>query len=53
MFSFFSDYVTKLPSMVFAASIFSQTIGVSDYGLSERIFKNYQTVGITNIGSAS
>jgi hypothetical protein len=28
----------KLPSMVLAASIFSITIGISYYGLSERIF---------------
>jgi hypothetical protein len=43
----------KLPSMVLAANIFSKTIGVSEYGLSERIFKNYQASGITNIGPVS
>jgi hypothetical protein len=36
---FFSVYVTKLPSLILAVSIFSKTIGISYYGLSERIFK--------------
>jgi hypothetical protein len=35
---FVSVYVMKLPSMVLASSIFSKTIGISYYGLSERIF---------------
>jgi hypothetical protein len=35
---FFSVGVTKLPSMVLAANIFSKTIRILEYGLSKHIF---------------
>jgi hypothetical protein len=38
--------------MVLAANIFSKTMGISEYGLSEHFFNN-RTIGISNIGLAS